>query len=161
MFYWHSEIIDITHGEGVHVVLHNGSQILTQRSVDVVAHGGHFVYFGKADELEKLQNGFVRPESLRENISFNTVNVQRLTYESPKLIQRLLLEIVALLDGERLSDVCSIQPLPIQSVPRLLQQHGPSDKVGKVVVQIVPEQRVTPTKIFAENGSYLLVGGVR
>jgi NADPH:quinone reductase-like Zn-dependent oxidoreductase len=151
--------MDITHGEGVHLVLHSGARILTQRSIDVVATGGHLIDLGKTSKLEQLKPGYF--ELQRENIGFSKVELQHLTYKCPKLTQRLLLEVFDLLEGVTLSDICPILAIPLHSIPRAFQQLVSSQHVGKVVVRVMPEAETKRDTSFSEGESSLIVGGVR
>ena len=65
------KILETTKYEGVDIVLHGGARYLTQRSIEVVADGGHFIDLGKPSEMEKLQSTYYT--STKSNIAVSVV----------------------------------------------------------------------------------------
>lgn len=140
-------------------MLHSGIRALTQRSMEIVAEGGHFIDLGKPSEMEKLQGSHL---SFKSNVAKSTIELQHLAFAKPKLVQKLLLEVVDMLlqDDKPLKDIIPIKSVPIAGVPEAFNLMSTAKHVGKLVVKI-PSGKHNGAEEFQANESYLIVGGVR
>jgi len=153
------EIMTLTDGKGVDVVLNSLAGEAMTRSMDCLTPFGRFVELGKRDFYANTHVG-LRP--FRRNLSYFGVDVDQLIGEHRELTQRLFNELVGLFatgnlpalphrvfDGERADEAF-----------RLMQRSG---HIGKIVVKPAcastdpaPIDRRFPVN---QDGLHLVVGG--
>eukprot|EP00026_Physarum_polycephalum_P000013 Phypoly_transcript_00013.p1 GENE.Phypoly_transcript_00013~~Phypoly_transcript_00013.p1 ORF type:complete len:3714 (+),score=596.07 Phypoly_transcript_00013:46-11187(+) len=154
------EIAKMTHGLGVHVVLHSGPRALAQSSMDLVRDGGHFIDLGKTHALEKLQT---KPVTTRLNVSHSIVELRHLYFHSPVLFHRVLSEVVELLEGVNLKEVLPISLVSYRNVALAFKQFDTQQQNidNKIVVKMTPNPDYAPPTFFQAGASYLIAGGVQ
>jgi acyl transferase domain-containing protein/acyl carrier protein len=154
------EVMRLTGGEGVDVVLNSLSGEAMERSLGLLRRFGRFVEVGKRDFYMNTRVG-LRP--MRQNISYHAVDVDQLPAQRPELARTLMNEVAELLE------VGALRPLPLRVFPfaeavqafRLMQSSG---HIGKIV--LVPDHesaaRTTLPPSFAAvaDGSYVVTGGL-
>jgi acyl transferase domain-containing protein/NADPH:quinone reductase-like Zn-dependent oxidoreductase/acyl carrier protein len=161
------DVMQITNGEGVDIVLNSLAGEAITRNLAILKPFGRFLELGKRDFYENSKIG-LRP--FRNNISYFGIDADQLLIERPELANRLFKEMMAQFDEG------SLRPMPYRSFPatriqdafRYMQQ---SRQVGKVIVSFmngnaVPIEEIqTLKKEEAElhcdsNASYLVTGGL-
>jgi NADPH:quinone reductase-like Zn-dependent oxidoreductase/acyl carrier protein len=157
------EILAITEGEGVDVVLNSLAGEAINRNLRVLRPFGRFLELGKRDFQENTRIG-LRP--FRNNISYFGIDADQLMMERPELTARLFREMIALFaEG-------TLHPLPYQCFEaedvvdafRYMQQ---SRHIGKIVVtyrngirsQHAAEQSRRKLELPAD-ATYLVTGGL-
>jgi len=164
------DIMEITRGEGVDIVLNSLAGEAITRNLSVLKPFGRFLELGKRDFYENSKIG-LRP--FRNNISYFGIDADQLLIERPELANRLFKEMMVHFDEG------SLRPMPYRSFPatrvadafRYMQQ---SRQIGKVVVSFnsnhedgdaVPKELIQSLQTADEvyrcdaNGSYLVTGG--
>ena len=153
------EIMEITGGEGVDVVLNSLFGEAMERSIDVLKPFGRFLELGKRDYYANTRIG-LRP--FRQNLSYFGIDADQLLTRQPKLADRIFSELVRLFEDGVLT------PLPYRMFAgedathafRLMQKSG---HIGKIVLtppsQITPREAVSPLALKAD-ATYLVVGGL-
>jgi NADPH:quinone reductase-like Zn-dependent oxidoreductase/acyl carrier protein len=156
------QILTLTNGQGVDIVLNSLAGEAMVRSIDTLRPFGRFLELGKRDFYENNQIG-LRP--LRNNISYFGIDADQLMDAYPELTSRLFGEIMELFNQGVL------HPLPYRAFPavqaeqafRYMQQ---SRQIGKVLLTY-PSGTPAPTHglpqpplpAFDPAGAYLIVGG--
>ncbi len=163
------EILALTDGKGVDVVLNSLAGEAINRNFRVLRPFGRFLELGKRDFYENTRIG-LRP--FKDNISYFGIDADQLMVERPALATRLFREVMALFaDG-------TLRPLPYRAFPanrvvdafRYMQQ---SRQIGKIVVTLndvdlplspplsAPRHAVLPAApALAADATYLVTGGV-
>jgi len=161
------DIMQITHGEGIDIVLNSLAGEAITRNLSVLKPFGRFLELGKRDFYENSKIG-LRP--FRNNISYFGIDADQLLIERPELANRLFKEMMDLFE-----DGC-LRPMPYRSFParrvedafRYMQQ---SRQVGKVVLSFMGDNSI-PVDMIKQidvqqnefkcitNGSYLVTGGL-
>ncbi|APV52467.1 hypothetical protein BWI17_14790 [Betaproteobacteria bacterium GR16-43] len=157
------EVLAVTGGVGVDVVLNSLSGEAIPRNLRALAHFGRFVELGKRDFYENTQIG-MRP--FRNNVSYFGVDADQLLREKPDLTRQLFGELMALFEQGVLT------PLPYRAFPanealdafRYMQQ---SRQIGKVVLgfedgvksAVAPAAR-KGTLTLDGHDTYLVTGGL-
>lgn len=157
------EILAVTGGRGVDVVLNSLSGAAIARSLEVLRPFGRFIELGKRDFYENTRLG-LRP--FRNNISYFGVDVDQLMVVSPELARRLFDEVIQhFLAGD-------FMPLPhrVFDATQVLDafRHMQSARhIGKIVVSYpngvpLPHAQATkaPTLKLRGDGAYLVSGGL-
>jgi NADPH:quinone reductase-like Zn-dependent oxidoreductase/acyl carrier protein/short-subunit dehydrogenase len=158
------DILAITDGRGVDVVLNSLAGEAINRNLRVLKPFGRFLELGKRDFYQNTKIG-LRP--FRNNISYFGIDADQLMSERPQLTRRLFGEMMELFRDGVLS------PLPYRAFDanevveafRYMQQ---ARQIGKIVVTYrTPIQRVVTTSVvqapelaLAANASYLVTGGL-
>ena len=153
------EIMKITSGKGVDVVLNSLAGEAMERSVGCLSAFGRFIELGKRDFFADTRLG-LRP--FGRNLSYFGVDADQFLIGQHELAQRLFAELLELFENETLT------PLPhrvfdgadVTAAFRLMQQAG---HVGKIIVRPRSGQSYPPGKApemkTRANGTYVIVGG--
>jgi len=157
------EVLALTGGEGVDVVLNSLAGEAIRRNLRVLKPFGRFLELGKRDFFENTPIG-LRP--FKDNISYFGIDADQLLIARPELAGKLFREVMSLFREGVLS------PLPFRAFPaervvdafRAMQQ---SRHIGKVVVTLEnacveaekPEV-AAPTMRFKKDATYLVTGGL-
>ena len=158
------EILEITGGEGVDVVLNSLAGEAINRNLRILRPFGRFLELGKRDYYENTRIG-LRP--FRNNISYFGIDADQLMGERPDLTALIIQELKNMIDANLLG------PLPYRAFPaedivaafRFMQQ---SRQIGKIVVTFGDRPDITPEKhplmakgvTLQPQGTYLVTGGL-
>lgn len=152
------EVMALTGGVGVDVVLNSLFGEAMERSIETLRPFGRFVELGKRDYYANTQIG-LRP--FRQNLSYFGVDADQLLNHRPKLTERVFRELV---EG---FEAGIFTPLPyrvfaaerIVEAFRLMQQSG---HTGKILVR-PPAQPAAPARPpvrISVEATYLVAGGL-
>jgi phthiocerol/phenolphthiocerol synthesis type-I polyketide synthase C len=155
------EVLRVTGGEGVDIVLNSLFAEAMERSFELVKPFGRFLELGKRDYYSDRKLA-LRP--FRRNISYYGIDADQLLVMAPELTRRIFTEISVLFAEQKLT------PLPyrafhydeISAAFRLMQNAG---HIGKIVVRPPlsgqDTVRTSPAGCLnLQSGVYLVVGGV-
>ena len=159
------EIMDLTNGTGVDVVLNSLSGPAMRRSLDLLKPFGRFLELGKRDFYENAKVG-LRP--FRNNVSYHGIDADYLLAGRNALAGSLFRRMMGLFEQG------AFRPLVHQTFParriveafRCMQQ---SEHIGKVVVNYEDSDSITPARrapvpssalVLAPDASYLVTGGL-
>jgi acyl carrier protein len=156
------EIMEITVGEGVDVVLNSLAGEAIDKNFSVLKPFGRFLELGKRDFLENTR---IRLRPFRNNIAYYGIDADQVIAEQPELTKRLFGEMMELFERG------DFRPLPHTVFPasevtgafRLMQHSG---HIGKIVIkvqneitQVVERQIDSPALRLSDKASYLITGG--
>lgn len=157
------EILALTDGEGVDVVLNSLSGEAIRRNFSVLKPFGRFLELGKRDFFENTPIG-LRP--FKENISYFGIDADQLLTGRPQLAARMFRKVMDLFRDEALT------PLPCRVFPaervidafRVMQQ---ARHIGKVVVLISDHQPMIEQPLaapvplrLANESTWIVTGGL-
>jgi len=158
------QILELTGGEGVDVVLNSLAGEAINRNLRVLKPFGRFLELGKRDFYENTRVG-LRP--FRNNLSYFGIDADQLMSERPELTQRLFTEVLGLFEQGVL------HPLPYRAFDatevvdafRHMQQ---SKHIGKIVVTYGNGVQGVHTAVKADtrrlelaaDATYLVTGGL-
>ncbi|NTJ43587.1 SDR family NAD(P)-dependent oxidoreductase [Agrobacterium larrymoorei] len=155
------DILNVTEGAGVDVVINSLFQEAMERSLELVKPFGRFLELGKRDYYSDSKIG-LRP--FRKNISYFGIDADQLLVETPETAAKIFQEIAVLFDENHL------KPLPYRQFAfneitpafRLMQSAG---HIGKIIVtppvpgvDAVHRDGRNPLKI--SGGVHLVIGGI-
>jgi phthiocerol/phenolphthiocerol synthesis type-I polyketide synthase C len=158
-----NQILALTGGEGVDVVLNSLAGEAIRRNLRLLKPFGRFLELGKRDFFENTPIG-LRP--FKDNISYFGIDADQLLVARPELAARLFREVMTLFREGVLS------PLPYRVFPagrvvdafRTMQQ---SRHIGKVVVTLDGAQvklkhaeRAAALLQFEKDATWLITGGL-
>ena len=154
------DVMRLTGGEGVDVVLNSLAGEAMRRSLALVRPFGRFLELGKRDFYENSAVG-LRP--FRHNVSYFGIDADQLPLKRPKLAGALFAEIDALFASG------ALRPLPhrvydfadAEDAFRLMQASG---HIGKIVLApgttLPATQPSTPAFALAGDKTYVVTGGL-
>eukprot|EP01062_Namystynia_karyoxenos_P084049 TRINITY_DN980_c0_g4_i3.p1 TRINITY_DN980_c0_g4~~TRINITY_DN980_c0_g4_i3.p1 ORF type:complete len:2938 (+),score=1123.41 TRINITY_DN980_c0_g4_i3:984-8816(+) len=155
------EVMAFTEGRGCDVVLNSLSGAAQAESMRCLAPGGRFVEIGKVD---MQQNSVIRQGLLQQNISFFSFHLDLLGRTHPAKAQRMLREVVQLLEKGELRPV-ETEVAPLSAAASVLQRMSRGEHQGKIVLQVeegwAPERPRPSAAIFRRDASYLFTGATR
>jgi acyl transferase domain-containing protein/NAD(P)-dependent dehydrogenase (short-subunit alcohol dehydrogenase family)/acyl carrier protein len=155
------EVMHLTDGRGVDVVLNSLTGAALVKSVSVLAPYGRFIEIGKRD-IDA--DNAIRLKPFNRNLLFAAIDLDRLLVDRPADVARLEGELAALFDNGVLG------PLPVKAYPagetaeafRFLAQ---ARHIGKVVIThghepapVAPAPR--PSFAVRRDATYLITGGL-
>ena len=146
------EIMAVTDGRGVDVVLNSLSGNFITQSFSALAANGRFLEIGKRDILTSAE-----AQRLRPDVVYHVVDLAATSYENPPLIRKLFEQVMSLVEHGK------IKPLPLRVFPlteaevafRYMSQ---SKHIGKVVIK--NERSRDDAPIICSDATYLVTGGL-
>jgi acyl transferase domain-containing protein len=155
------QVLEITRGEGVDLVLNCLAREAIPRSLGVLRPFGRFLELGKRDFVEGSRLG-LRP--FQDNLSFTSIDLDQLMLREPERLRGLMRRLLSLFAKK------VYRPLPHRVFPasriaeafRTMQQ---SKHIGKIVVSMedrgVRVQESDPAFApLSPDGAYLITGGL-
>jgi NADPH:quinone reductase-like Zn-dependent oxidoreductase len=155
------QVLEITRGEGVDLVLNCLARAAIPKSLGVLRPFGRFLELGKRDFVEGSRLA-LRP--FQDNLSFTGIDLDQCMLKEPELLRALMRRLVTLFDKK------VYRPLPhrvfrasrIAEAFRNMQQ---SKHIGKIVVSMedrgVRVRGSDPETIpLSAEGAYLITGGL-
>jgi len=155
------QVLEVTGGQGVDVVLNSLSGEAMERSIELVRPFGRFLELGKRDYYANTKIG-LRP--FRRNISYFGIDADQLLVMEPKLSKKLFQELVGLFEAQEFSALPYRQFAAngVIDAYRLMQQSG---HIGKIIV--TPPQpgqiaAIASQQMFEASsvGAHVIVGGL-
>lgn len=153
------EILDLTDGRGVDIVLNSLSGAAISAGLRTLAPDGHFLDLGKRDLYE---GRLISLETFTKAISYTTIDLAATTARHPERIGKYLREL-----GERMG-IGALQPpdvtcYPMEEAERAFFSIAQAKHLGKLVlarpsaeVPIVHEFAAPPLR---DDASYVITGG--
>ena len=153
------EIMQITNGQGVDLVLNSLSGEFITKSLSTLSPGGRFLEIGKVDIVKNSQLGLA---ILENNISFFTIDLGQMFFARPSLWVTLFRDVLALFEEGSIEPLTS-KVFKLSEAPDAFRYMAQGKHIGKVVLSMQDEEiHVAPAKpsvsIDAE-GTYLITGG--
>ena len=155
------EVMRITGGEGVDVVLNSLAGEFISRSLATLRAGGRFLEIGMADIL---QNNPLGLREFHKSLSFSSVNLAHMFVSRTAFCGAMLTEVLDyFLDGRFVP--LPRHSFPLSEAPDAFRFMAQAKHIGKVVVTLnEPEVLVAPSSqqpvAFREDGTYLVTGGL-
>ena len=151
-----------TAGKGVDVVINSLAGDILRETWECLAHFGRFVEIGKRDILNNTRLEMAKFE---HNATFSSVDLTVVAAEKPRLMRRLLSDVVALLAKGTIKPIQPITTYPIAEIESAFRQLQSGKSMGKLVIVSNPEDQVRATANKLSNNplrsdaTYIIVGG--
>ncbi len=155
------EVMRITGGEGVDVVLNSLAGEFIPRSLATLRTGGRFLEIGMVDIL---QNNPLGLREFHKNLSFSSVNLAHMFASRTAFCGEMLREVLDYFRDGRFTPLPR-HSFPLSEAPDAFRFMAQAKHIGKVVVTLdEPEFLVAPSSqqpvVFREDGTYLVTGGL-
>nr|AEU11005.1 NpnA [Nostoc sp. 152] len=145
------EVMDLTQGQGVDVVLNSLNGEFIPKNLQVLSHGGRFVEIGKVGIWDESQ---VR--AIREDVSYFPFDLGEVHQKHPSLIPSMLQQLMAQLQTG------TLRPLPqtvfsAGQVVDAFRYMATAKHIGKVLISMPPMNQGQLS--IQTDASYLITGG--
>jgi myxalamid-type polyketide synthase MxaB len=144
------EVLRLTGGQGVDVVLNSLSGEANLKSLAVLTQGGRFVEIGKLGVL-----GLAEARERRPDISYFTFDFDEVTAADPGLVQSTLGQVRQWLEEGWLRPLPQTV-FPVQDAVKAYRYLQQARHVGKVVLSFATQS----AQAIRAGGSYLITGGL-
>ncbi len=148
------EIMEITHGQGVDIVLNSLAGEFIDKSFSVLSEHGCFLEIGRTNVWDQDQVAKVKP-----NASYFVIFLGEIFDHDPQLTQIMLRELAAEFKSGNLL------PLPhktfsIADVKEAFRYMAHAKHIGKIVVTHPREEQNTDKSLIRSDVTYLITGGL-
>ncbi|KAJ5238512.1 polyketide synthase [Penicillium chermesinum] len=161
-----SELMRVTDGYGVDVILNSLTGDLLDESWRCIANGGTMVELGKRDMLDR---NTLSMEPFGRNASYRCFDMSH-KHVSDTLIGRLLKQLFELLDAGHVKPIAPITVFPFEDIPSAFRYMRSANHIGKIVISNtdkenkvieVPVRPSPKSVVLRDDVSYLIVGGLK
>ena len=142
-----AEIMSLTNGQGVDIVLNSLSGEFISRSVSVLAEKGIFIEIGKRDIWTTEQFAGAKPAA-----EYHVVDLASKTENDPARVAPIFHEVMDLIRCGELKPL-PIQPFSLAQTAAAFRQMAQATHIGKIVV-------THHTYGLRADGTYLITGGL-
>jgi myxalamid-type polyketide synthase MxaB len=151
------EILELTEGRGVHVVLNSLTGDFIAKSLSVLLPGGRFFEIGKRDIWDQST---VR--RLRNDVSYQPFDLGTEALKDPGLIKSMFAELMAEFTSGLLQPI-ALLTFAVDEVTEAFRHMAQARHIGKIVISF-PERKPRETNsrqhLMRADGSYLISGGL-
>ena len=156
------EVLDLTDGEGVDLVLNSLSGDAIDKGLSILRPYGRFIEVGKTDIYKNRKIG-MRP--LRKNISMFVVDLLGAVGPRPDLARSLMREVLGRFESNELSPL-PYRVFPVARVADAFRDMAQAKHVGKLILSMqetegMPVERSVRQSVAIDaDASYLVTGGL-
>jgi amino acid adenylation domain-containing protein len=153
------DVLKVTERRGVDLVLNSLPDQFLEKSLSLLAPGGRFLEIGKRDIYADTPIGL---RSLRQNASFSAIDLARLAFQQPHVVQD---EVRAIFDA---FDSGELSPLPIErfglgDIADAFKHMAKANHIGKIVISFDAPAQVelisSAAQFVRSDATYLVTGG--
>ncbi|MFM7843301.1 MAG: SDR family NAD(P)-dependent oxidoreductase, partial [Planctomycetota bacterium] len=148
-----AEIMAVTAGEGIDVVLNSLTGDSIEASLSTLRPGGRFLELGKTDLWDQARVDQVRP-----GVTFHAIALDELMAQSPAVIAQLFQTVMRYFSRGELQPLPS-QTYPIQKMVSALRIMARAEHIGKLVIEAATNA-LPPQLWFQDDATYLITGGL-
>ncbi|HEC44649.1 MAG TPA: SDR family NAD(P)-dependent oxidoreductase [Bacteroides sp.] len=151
------QLMELTNGEGVDIVLNSLSGEAIFKSIRCLAPYGRFVEIGKTDIYRNSKLGL---QPFGNNLSYFGVDIDRLFKQKEEFSGELFQESIDFF-VENKFPAHPTHMFPISEIKDAFQFMAAARHIGKIIISMEGEVQVAPPKEiqFVDNASYLITGG--
>jgi len=148
------EILKITGGEGVDLVVNSLTGEAIRAGLSVLRAGGRFMELGKTDLWDQA-----KVDEFKPGVKFHAIALDHMMADRPREVGRLMREVVPQFVEKKL------EPLPlrkfrVQHVVEALRHMARAEHIGKVVIQAAAGGDFADRGLaLHDDGTYLVTGG--
>lgn len=154
------EVLGLTDGEGVDVVLNSLAGNAMEASLNLLRPYGRFVELGKRDIYENTALGLL---PFRKNLSYTAVDLQQMALDRPEFANRMIREVVQNVAEEKW-EVIPTTTFDLAEAENAFRYMAQAKHIGKIVLTLdkssYPVRVNDQHEIWREDASYLITGGL-
>lgn len=153
------EVIALTDGRGADVIISSAPGEVIAANLKVAAEFGRVVEIGKLDIFTSRQ---VSLSPFEKNLSFISVDIDRMSASAPALVRQLQDEIVAMIRTEKYKPLPT-HLLPLSRMDEAFHMVQRSHHIGRVMLDFTDDsvkiKPPNPATAIYPDASYLITGG--
>ncbi|MDB6055018.1 MAG: polyketide synthase [Verrucomicrobiales bacterium] len=150
---FHQEILSLTNGEGVDVVLNSLTGEFIRKGISLLREGGRFLEIGKTDILSQQEARDFNPKA-----SYHLVDIYRMSLEQPTKIQKMLVELRDEFSSGRLKFL-STQVFDVSNCVEAFRTMQQGKHIGKIVLTFPDSNKTLENTLVRRDGTYVISGG--
>ncbi|KAI0194583.1 putative polyketide synthase [Astrocystis sublimbata] len=157
------EILRLTKGKGVDVILNSLTGELLQTSWRIISDGGTMVEIGKKDILDR---NYLSMEPFGRNASYRAFDLSHKEI-TDELLESLLGKILSMVEAGSIKPITPVKIFSFSDIPSSLRLMRSGKHLGKIVISNGPDARIllpvrpTPPEVrLRPDVCYLIVGGL-
>ncbi len=154
------DIMKITHGEGVDVVLNSLAGNAITKGLQVLKPYGRFLEIGKRDIYQNSKIGLL---PFQKNLSYFAIDLDKASHERPDLIGGMLREIFELIELQQFTAL-PLQVFPVSEVSDGFRMMAQARHIGKIAITMEDPNASFDVPAGAmpicADGTYLITGGL-
>ncbi|CBF75781.1 uncharacterized protein ANIA_10430 [Aspergillus nidulans FGSC A4] len=153
------DILNLTNGRGVDVVINCSSGDLMDESIPCVADFGYLI------DLTKSKIPLSMDRGLRKNVTFASIDMRLLATQRPRQLKELFAKVMELYQEQSLTAIAPITTIPITDLSagfRLVQSQRYAGKIVLAADETVLVKQLAPKPELPHltaDGTYAVVGG--
>jgi acyl transferase domain-containing protein/acyl carrier protein len=156
-----AEVLALTDGQGVDVVLNSLAGEAVARSLEALAPYGRFVEIGKRDIYQNTQLGLW---PFQKNLSYFAVDLDRMARERPAHFGAVLREVRQLV-AEGIFTPLPLRVFPVSQAADAFRLMAQAKHIGKIVIDVKQVAGAAvlgaqPDRLVRPDGTYLITGGL-
>lgn len=152
------EIMALTGGRGVNIVLNSLANEFITKSLSILADQGYFLELGKRDDWDEAQVAALNP-----TWHYHRYDLAEVMQKDPTLIRSTLSQLLDDFESGVLKPL-PLQTFPIQQVSEAFQYMARAKHIGKVVItqdeNLLLTNQVQPFTEINAQATYLVTGGL-
>jgi NADPH:quinone reductase-like Zn-dependent oxidoreductase/NAD(P)-dependent dehydrogenase (short-subunit alcohol dehydrogenase family)/acyl carrier protein len=148
------EILRLTDGRGVDVVLNSLNEEHIPKSLAALAQGGRFVDIGKVGTWEPSRVAAVRPD-----VAYHTFDLGEVIAERPAVYAELAAQLAPGLESGQLRPVPTTV-VPLGKAASAYQLLASGKTIGKIVLEMPVAMAHAPAARIVADRSYIISGGL-
>ncbi|GAP90164.1 putative acyl transferase acyl hydrolase lysophospholipase [Rosellinia necatrix] len=159
-----SQIMAITDGQGVDIVLNSLTGDMLDESFRILSDGGTMIEIGKKDILDRNNLAL---EPFDRNISFRSVDMSH-ERAPDHLVSRLMTKLFELINDGHVKPISPIHRFSFDDAPSAIRLLRAGKHIGKIVLSrgvnpnvTLPVRRAPKVLKLRHDACYLIVGGLR
>lgn len=149
---FHDEIMELTGGKGVDIVLNSLSGDFIPKSISVLTDGGRFIEIGKTGVWDEE-----RVKEMKSGLSYFVLYLGEVLEKDPLLIRQMLLDLLADFKSKKLKPL-PLHIFPIEKSVDAFRFMAQAKHTGKIV--IIQKPPGSQAAIRREDATYLITGGL-
>lgn len=152
------EIIEVTRGDGVDVVLNSLPGEAIAASLAALGAYGRLLEIGKIDIYQDHKLGLA---PFRDNLSYFAIDLDRVLRQRPDYVREMLAELIARFEAGDYRPV-NLTSFDARGTIAAFRYMSQRKNIGKVVVEYAPGQAAKETAedaLVRADGAYLITGG--
>ena len=154
------EIMSLTRGEGVDVVLNSLAGNAIAKGLQVLKPYGRFLEIGKRDIYENSKLGLL---PFQKNLSYFAIDLDKMSRERPDVIAGMLREIFGLVDSQQLTAL-PMQTFSVSQVKDGFRMMSQARHMGKIAITMEDPNASfdvhAGATLIRADGTYLITGGL-
>jgi acyl transferase domain-containing protein/acyl carrier protein len=154
------DVLKITHGEGVDVVLNSLAGNAIAKGLEALKPYGRFLEIGKRDIYQNSKIGLL---PFQKNLSYFAIDLDKMSRERPDIVGGMLRELFEMMERGEIASL-PLRSFPVSQVSDGFRMMAQAKHIGKIAITLEDSNASfeVPAETIPVNadGTYLITGGL-